>query len=47
MLLLRNQNGSHNPHESMEMQDLGVAARVVSARCLDPFVGDGQGRQSL
>ena len=33
MLLVRNQNGSHNPHEAMETEDL-MAAIAVMARLL-------------
>ncbi|MDE2914245.1 MAG: Zn-dependent hydrolase [Paracoccaceae bacterium] len=36
MLFIRNRNGSHNPHESMEMEDLAVAARVLMKLCLEP-----------
>jgi N-carbamoyl-L-amino-acid hydrolase len=36
MLLVRNQNGSHNPHEAMETDDLMVAiaamARLLAGR---------------
>jgi N-carbamoyl-L-amino-acid hydrolase len=30
MLLVRNQNGSHNPHEAMETDDLMVAIAVIA-----------------
>jgi N-carbamoyl-L-amino-acid hydrolase len=30
MLLVRNQNGSHNPHEAMEIDDLMVAIAVMA-----------------
>jgi N-carbamoyl-L-amino-acid hydrolase len=38
MLLVRNQNGSHNPHEAMETGDLMAAIAVLAqliaeARC--------------
>jgi N-carbamoyl-L-amino-acid hydrolase len=33
MLLVRNQNGSHNPHEAMDTDDL-MAAIAVAARVL-------------
>ena len=36
MLLVRNANGSHNPHEAMAMDDFATTARVLSAFCLDP-----------
>ena len=36
MLLIRNENGSHNPDEAMEMDDFAVAARVVARICLAP-----------
>jgi N-carbamoyl-L-amino-acid hydrolase len=34
MIFIRNRNGSHNPDESMEIEDLAAAARVLSAFCL-------------
>jgi N-carbamoyl-L-amino-acid hydrolase len=34
MILIRNRNGSHNPDEAMEIEDLAAAARVLSAFCL-------------
>ena len=34
MLFIRNQNGSHNPRESMEMDDFGKAATVLARFCL-------------
>lgn len=35
MLFIRNENGSHNPHERMEMADFAAAANVLSRFCLD------------
>lgn len=35
MLFLRNENGSHNPDEAMDMEDFACAARVLSRLCLD------------
>lgn len=35
MLFVRNANGSHNPEESMEMEDFAAAATVLSRFCLD------------
>jgi N-carbamoyl-L-amino-acid hydrolase len=29
MLFVRNQNGSHNPHEAMRMDDFGKACAVA------------------
>ena len=29
MIFIRNENGSHNPNESMEMPDFGEALRVL------------------
>jgi N-carbamoyl-L-amino-acid hydrolase len=34
MIFIRNLNGSHNPHEAMEIEDLAAAALVLSAFCL-------------
>ena len=34
MLFIRNQYGSHNPRESMEMADFEVAARIASRLCV-------------
>jgi beta-ureidopropionase / N-carbamoyl-L-amino-acid hydrolase len=34
MLFIRNRNGSHNPDEAMEIDDFAVAARILSAFCL-------------
>jgi N-carbamoyl-L-amino-acid hydrolase len=36
MIFVRNQNGSHNPHEHMEISDFGAAASVLSHLCLAP-----------
>ena len=36
MLFIRNRNGSHNPDETMEMEDFAVAARVLMRVCLEP-----------
>ncbi len=36
MLFIRNRNGSHNPDESMDIEDLAVAARVLMRVCLEP-----------
>jgi beta-ureidopropionase / N-carbamoyl-L-amino-acid hydrolase len=36
MVFIRNENGSHNPDEAMEIADFAEAARIVSALCLDP-----------
>ena len=36
MLFIRNENGSHNPKESMEMDDFAAAARVLMRICLEP-----------
>jgi N-carbamoyl-L-amino-acid hydrolase len=30
MLFVRNQNGSHNPHEAMEIADFAVVTRVLA-----------------
>ena len=30
MIFVRNQNGSHNPDEAMEMDDFGLATRVMA-----------------
>ena len=35
MLFIRNENGSHNPHEQMEMADFAAAANVLSRFCLE------------
>ena len=37
MLFIRNENGSHNPEESMEMDDFAAAARVLMRICLEPL----------
>lgn len=34
MVFIRNRNGSHNPDEAMEIEDLAAAARLLSAFCL-------------
>ncbi|MDE0305083.1 MAG: hydantoinase/carbamoylase family amidase [Albidovulum sp.] len=34
MLFIRNENGSHNPNEHMEMEDFAVAARVLMRICV-------------
>ncbi|MDR6870750.1 N-carbamoyl-L-amino-acid hydrolase [Bosea sp. BE125] len=36
MIFIRNAHGSHNPRESMEIQDLAVAARILMRFCLEP-----------
>lgn len=36
MLFVRNQHGSHNPDESMRMEDFAAAARVLSRFCAAP-----------
>ena len=36
MLFIRNENGSHNPDESMDMNDFAVAARILMRICLEP-----------
>ena len=38
MVFIRNDHGSHNPDEHMEMDDFAKAARLVSALCLSPPV---------
>ena len=35
MLFIRNENGSHNPNEQMEMADFAAAANVLSRFCLE------------
>ncbi len=30
MIFIRNQNGSHNPHEAMRIEDLCAAATLVA-----------------
>jgi N-carbamoyl-L-amino-acid hydrolase len=30
MIFVRNQNGSHNPHEAMRMEDFELAVRVLA-----------------
>ena len=38
MLFIRNQSGSHNPHEHMEMSDFLAATRVLREALLtEPF----------
>ncbi len=34
MLFIRNANGSHNPHEAMDMTDFAAAAAILSRFCL-------------
>ncbi len=36
MLFIRNENGSHNPDESMDIEDFAAAARVLMRICLEP-----------
>ncbi len=36
MLFIRNENGSHNPDESMNIDDFAAAARVLTRVCLEP-----------
>ena len=36
MLFIRNENGSHNPDESMTIEDFAAAARVLMRICLEP-----------
>ena len=36
MLFIRNENGSHNPDESMNIEDFAAAARVLMRICLEP-----------
>ncbi|MDE1157487.1 MAG: hydantoinase/carbamoylase family amidase [Neorhizobium sp.] len=44
MVFIRNEHGSHNPDEAMEIDDFAEAARIVSALCLDPpLAGAGAG----
>ena len=33
MIFIRNRNGSHNPHEAMEIADFARAADVLSTLC--------------
>ena len=35
MLFIRNENGSHNPDEQLDMRDFVAATRVLSRFCLD------------
>ncbi|MDH3703842.1 MAG: M20/M25/M40 family metallo-hydrolase, partial [Alphaproteobacteria bacterium] len=35
MVLVRNQHGSHNPHEAMEMADFGAGTRLLAAAVLE------------
>ena len=35
MVLVRNQHGSHNPHEAMEMADFAAGTRLLAAAALD------------
>ena len=41
MVFIRNRNGSHNPHEDMEMADFESAAQVIAALCEGWRGGDG------
>jgi N-carbamoyl-L-amino-acid hydrolase len=36
MIFMRNRNGSHNPHEHMDISDFAAAANVLSDLCLAP-----------
>ena len=36
MVFIRNENGSHNPDEAMDIDDFAVAARVLARICLAP-----------
>ncbi len=36
MLFIRNRNGSHNPQESMDLDDFAVAAKILMQVCLEP-----------
>ena len=36
MLFVRNENGSHNPNEKMDMGDFAVAARILMRICMEP-----------
>jgi N-carbamoyl-L-amino-acid hydrolase len=36
MLFLRNENGSHNPEEHLEMDDFAAGARLLLQFCLCP-----------
>ena len=36
MLFIRNENGSHNPDESMALDDFAVASRILMRICLEP-----------
>lgn len=36
MILIRNEHGSHNPDEAMEMEDFAKAARIMTRICMDP-----------
>lgn len=40
MVFIRNENGSHNPDEAMEMADFDAALAVVHAAVCDPRLGD-------
>ena len=35
MVLVRNQHGSHNPHEAMEMADFAAGTRLLAAAALE------------
>ncbi len=36
MLFIRNENGSHNPDEHMEMSDFSAGAAILMRFCLSP-----------
>lgn len=36
MLFIRNEHGSHNPHEAMDLDDFAAAAEVLTRFCLAP-----------
>ncbi|MEM8853416.1 MAG: hydantoinase/carbamoylase family amidase [Pseudomonadota bacterium] len=40
MVFIRNENGSHNPHEAMDMADFDQALAVVHAAVCDPRLAD-------
>jgi N-carbamoyl-L-amino-acid hydrolase len=39
VLLVRNQNGSHNPEEAMRMEDFGAATKVLGVATADLLAG--------
>ena len=41
MIFIRNENGSHNPDERMDMADFAAAARLLARFCADPPAGLG------